>query len=660
MFLTRLRTIWRISLFLTVSFTVLRLLFLVAFIPQFVPIPLMAISQALFIGFRLDVRLVVIVILPFFLFSSLPGLGFYSDRPKQTRFWLGYFLTTWLIILFIYILDFGFYDYLLIRMDASMLAFTRSPITSFLMAWESYPLIAGIGFLIAIGYGSKRLFARFMQPVPLREKQPGWIVRILYGFSAFMVMSALAYGSWSRYPLRWSDAFFSTHQPANQLAINPLLYFINTYTRRTETYDLKKVKQAYPVVADWLGIPDSSRTPLNFQRRIQPSKKTPDRPYNVVVIFMETFPTFKVGAYGNPMNASPNFDRLSQDGLHFTNYYVPKLSTAASIFSAMTGLPDVAVIDRSSTRDPYAINQHLLMNDLTNYQKHFFIGGSANWGDVGGFFRNNITGIKIHQEGDFSTEETNAWGISDYDLMTAANRVLKAENQPFFSVILTAGHHRPYTIPSETPGFGRVEFSEDYRQNGFNGADELNAFRYMDFAIGHLIDLAQKEDYSKNTIFVMLGDHGIGHILKPVPYGDLSLHFFHVPLLIYGPGAGIEPQTIDRIVSEIDLMPTLLGLLDVPYTNTTLGRDIFGSAQPALPGAFMFSANSTDFGLFLDPFYIICDPDALDKLVLPGSSDAVADVKEQYPEEFGRLRTLAHGIMSTAQYLRYNNEPLKP
>ena len=658
MFLTRLRTIWRISLFLTASFVVLRLLFLIAFIPQFISIPLPAIFQALFIGLRLDVRLVVLIVLPFFLISSLPGLGFTPERPKQTRFWRGYFLSIWMLMLFVYMLDFGFYDYLLVRMDASMLAFAQSPITSLLMVWESYPLIAGMVFFVAVGYGSKRLFVRLMQPVT-RVKHPGWLMRILYGFIAFIIMGALAYGSWSRYPLRWSDAFFSTHQPANQLAINPVLYFMNTYTRRTETYNLDKEKQAYPVIAEWLGIPDGNRTLLNYRRQVQ-QQNSPDRPYNVVVIFLETFPTFKVGVYGNPMNASPNFDRLSQEGLHFTNFYVPKLSTAASIFSAMTGIPDVAVIDRSSTRDPFAISQHLLMNDLTNYQKHFFIGGSANWGDVGGFFRNNVTGIKIHQEGDFASEETNAWGISDYDLMTAANRVLKSEREPFFSVILTAGHHRPYTIPDATPGFELVEFSEDYRQNGFNGEEELNAFRYMDFAIGHLFDLAQKEDYFKNTIFVMFGDHGIGHILKPVPNGDLSLHFFHVPLLIYGPGAGIEPRQIDRVGSEIDLMPTILGLLGVPYTNTTLGRDFFSREQSAFPGAFTFSANSTDYGLFVSPFYVICSPDSPEKLYLPGSDEPERDVKELYSEEFERLQTLANGIMSTSQYLRYNNEPLKP
>lgn len=654
MFLTRMRTSWRIALYLLASFTLFRLLFLAVFIPQFLSVPLTVTAKALFIGLRLDLRLVVLVVLPFFLLSAIPGLGFNDQRPKRKTFWRWYFLIIWVSIFFLYILDFGFYDYLMIRMDASMLAFASSPATSLKMVWESYPLVAG-GLLLAGGaYGFWRISDWIMSRVD--GTQPVWPVRIVIGLAVFFLLGGLGYGKWSRYPLRWSDAFFSTYQPANQLAINPVLYFFNTFTRIEETYDMDKVKEYYPVVAKWLGIPDSLQKPLNYTRYVVP--ETPrERAPNVVMIFLETFPTFKVGAYGNPMEASPAFDKLSQEGLHFTNFYVPKLSTAASIFSAMTGIPDVAVIDRSSTRDPYAIRQKLILNDLTGYRKHFFIGGSANWGDVGGFFRNNVTDIEIHEEGDFSEAETNAWGISDYHLLRATNRVLKRETEPFFSIVLTAGHHRPYTIPDRIPGFDPVEFTEEHRQNGFNGEEELNAFRFMDFSLGHFMELAREEEYFGNTLFVFFGDHGIGHILEPVPYGDLSLHFFHVPLLIYGPGLGITPRSIDRVVSEIDLMPTILGILRQPYTNYALGRDAFSAVQQARPGAFMFSANTTDFAWLEQPFYSLCQDGLDNRLYLPWSEDPVKDQRARFPEESEQLQQLARGIMATSQYLRYNNKP---
>lgn len=654
MFLTRLRTTWRMALCLLASFTLFRLIFLAVFIPQFLSVPVMVTAEALFIGLRLDLRLVVLVVLPFFLFSSLPGLGFNDRRPKQTAFWRWYFLVLWMVIFFIYILDFGFYDYLMIRMDASMLAFASSPATTLQMVWESYPLVAGGLLISGGGYGFWRLSVRLMSSV--QRTQPVWPVRVILGLVLFMLLGGIGYGKWSRYPLRWSDAFFSTYQPANQLAINPVLYFFDTISRIEESYDEETTRAYYPIIAEFLGIPDSLRMPLNFQRVVAPEQK-PVREYNVVMIFLETFPTFKVGAYGNPMGASPAFDTLSRQGLHFTNFYVPKLSTAASIFSAMTGIPDVAVIDRSSTRDPYAISQRLLLNDLSGYRKHFFIGGSANWGDVGGFFRNNVAGINIHEEGDFTEAETNAWGISDYHLLEAANRVLKTETEPFFSIILTAGHHRPYTIPDQTPGFESIEFTEAHRLNGFNGEEELNAFRYMDFSLGHFMEQARQEAYFKNTLFVLFGDHGIGHILKPVPYGDLSLHFFHVPLLIYGPGLDITPQTIDRVMSEIDLMPTILGILGLPYTNYTLGRDVFSSIQQANPGAFMFSANTTDFAFLQAPFYAVCQADTENRMYLPWSGDAVQDRRDEFPRESEQLQHLARGIMTTAQYLRYHNNP---
>ncbi|HCW76562.1 MAG TPA: hypothetical protein DHU63_08490, partial [Candidatus Marinimicrobia bacterium] len=99
MFLARLRSIWRISLFLVVCFTLLRLIFLVAFFPQFNAIPFIVLLKSFFIGFRLDIRLAMLVVLPFFLISLLPGLGFYADRPKRTTFWRGYFMVIWMLIL---------------------------------------------------------------------------------------------------------------------------------------------------------------------------------------------------------------------------------------------------------------------------------------------------------------------------------------------------------------------------------------------------------------------------------------------------------------------------------------------------------------------------------------------------------------------------------
>ena len=96
----------------------------------------------------------------------------------------------------------------------------------------------------------------------------------------------------------------------------------------------------------------------------------------------------------------------------------------------------MATINKTSTNDPFSFKQHLLVDDLTKYTKHFFIGGSANWGDLNGFFRSNVEGIEIHEEGSYSVSEINAWGISDYDLMMEANNILKEEREPFFSIIL--------------------------------------------------------------------------------------------------------------------------------------------------------------------------------------------------------------------------------
>ena len=93
----------------------------------------------------------------------------------------------------------------------------------------------------------------------------------------------------------------------------------------------------------------------------------------------------------------------------------------------------------------------------------------------------------------------------------------------------------------------------------------------MDFSLGKFIQLAKQEKYFDNTIFVILGDHGSTHPNQPNLFGALSLHNFHVPLTIFSPGLNLQHKEISDVASSIDLMPTIMGLLSVPYINTTMG-----------------------------------------------------------------------------------------
>ena len=234
----------------------------------------------------------------------------------------------------------------------------------------------------------------------------------------------------------------------------------------------------------------------------------------------------------------------------------------------------MAVVNKSSTRDPFAIKQNIFLNQLQGYNKHFFMGGSANWGDINGFLNNNLDDIIIHDEDSYDIPETNAWGISDYHLLQETHAVLLKETQPFISLVLTAGHHRPYTIPDNINGFEKSGFTPEHKKYNF-GEDEFYSFKFMDFSLGEFMENARGANYFENTLFVVFGDHGsFGHHLNK-SHGDLTIHEYHVPLIFYGPGLNILPSTYKKVSSEIDIFPTIFSLLNIPYENSSIGRNIF-------------------------------------------------------------------------------------
>ena len=637
--------------FVLVYLTALRILFYLVFYQVFSGLSAELTLRSFLMGFRFDLRLTVLVWLPFLLLSWLPYLKLADEARKVNPFWKIYWLMILLIITFAHAVDLGYFGYLGTRLDASIIGLAKDFLISMEMVWETYSIVPSVLVFIALTWLMNKVLTRWLLPsVPHRTPKWKFFKRSVLYTLTFILALGMGYGRWSRYPLRWSDAFFTPNDTACQLAINPVLFFANTYSRRSENWDPEKVSKAYQQHSDYFDF--AGNGDLEFKRYILPDSTSNQSP-NVIIFILETLPTYKMGSYGNEMDASPYMDSIAANSLHFRNFYVPKFSTAASVFSAMTGLPDVSVINKSSTRDPLAVNQHFIMNELEGYQKYFFIGGSANWGDIGGFFRNNVEGIIVKEEGDYDVPEVNAWGISDYHLLQDIHQTLSRESKPFIAVTLTAGHHPPFTIPDDT-GFQRAPFNAKVKQAGFQDEREYNSFRFMDYAIGSFFKSAANSEYHENTLYVILGDHGFGDASIPARQGGLSLQYYHVPLMLYGPGLDLKSRNIFRTMSEIDIMPTIMGLIGKPYTNTGMGRDILNIPDSISTHAFTFTASSSSYGLISDDYYLVKNSyGPIDVFQL----DSMKKV-DIWNTEIDKMHELSTTYYELSRYLRYNNRRL--
>ena len=656
-------------LFLIIQ-TGLRLLFWLKFNNPADPVSSNDLLWSFYLGMKFDLQASLGTLLPVLLLGWIKPLHpVYSQFGK--RLWAVYISLAFILMYLVYITDAGHYAYLQQRLNATALRFLENPFISANMVWQTYPVISGGLLFCFINAVTIFLFLKLTGQINSSESvwsywsQKRWYQNtMLVLLTIFVVFFALmAKISW--YPLRWSDAFFSTHAFSAQLASNPVIYFSNTLKNVAETYDLEAAEQAYPMMTDFLAIQQpqlSTGEKLNYDRRYefaQNSNKT-----NVIVVILESFASYKTSLSGNPLDSTPNIARLASEGYYFKNFFTPSTGTARSIWTFVTGLPDIEK-NKTSSRNPLIVNQHTIINAFNNHKKLYFLGGSASWANVRGILSANLPNLRLYEEGSYDSPDIDVWGISDLSLFREANAVLKNEPQPFFAVIQTSGNHRPYTIPDDNEGFEvwtENDLPGEIQNYGFASVEELNSFRFMDHSIGHFIKIAQKEPYFDNTLFVFFGDHGIhaptgNHV--PASDAQLNLQGLRVPLVLYGKSIISNAKVFDTIASEVDVLPTIASLTKTSYLNTTLGRDLTDNIFDENRYAFTIEhGGGRTIGLISDEYYLLMRPDGSNKrLHHLTSDDSRADVSAEKLEVADLLTQKLTAIWNTIRYMRENNKP---
>ncbi|MUH94591.1 LTA synthase family protein [Pseudomonas aeruginosa] len=629
-----------------------------------------AVPQTLGIGLRFDLRLAILLMLPVALLAWLPVWNLTRSRAVR---WLArlYLALALGAVLLVYIIDFGHYAYLGVRINATVLRFLEDAQISTDMVWQTYPVV-----WITLGWTAATalvwwLLLRLERVTLDRPAIPISRLSLTWG-SALMVV-AVFLGILGRVeninlenpvPLRWSDAFFSGDNQISALGLNPVIFLYDTLRVPNEPYDRKQVAEHYDVVSRYLGVDQPDATSLNFirQQAPQPYAIAGSQRPNVVFVMLESLGTSAVGAYGNPLNPTPNIDRLAKQSLFFKNFYVPVTGTAKTVWASISGVPDVSRAE-TSTRNPLITRQHTLINALQGYEKFYMIGGNSGWANMNALIRQSIDDVQLYEERHWTSPMVDVWGVSDLDLFKESDRILrqKADRKPFFAYIQTAGNHRPFTIPKENDGFEVHDLPLETVQNaGSRSVAQYNAVRLLDFNIGRLMEIAKEGGWYDNTIFVMFGDHNtrisqIPHM--PPAFEKLGLESNHVPLLIHAPKL-LEPRVIEEAVGLVDLLPSVLGMAGMEFRNGALGRDI---QQPAAEGERVVPLVLQE-GTF--PLIGGVTKDFLLQMQHDGSKPTLHDlasqtplddVAEQHPEEFRRLAELTRGLHETSRLMLYQN-----
>ncbi|OUR88421.1 hypothetical protein A9Q81_24090 [Gammaproteobacteria bacterium 42_54_T18] len=625
-------------------------------------------AQVLYVGVKFDLRLSLLVLVPVALASLLPWNITNSVLARRlTHIYLA--LAVFLCLMF-YILDFGHYAYLGIRMNSTILRFFDDIVISATMAWQSYPVIwinlAWVFGTVIFFLSMKRSALLLTKPETGMQKKHKVVgVVVIFAFFFFGIFGRLG----STMPLRWNDAFFTGNPSIAALGINPVLNFTDSFKYRfASKYDEATVRDYYPSIAEYLGVEEPDSVTLNYTRRNAADNQDAtirlDKQPNIIMVMLESLGASRLGVYGHPLKPSPNLDQIANEGWFFPNFYVPVSGTARTVFASLTGLPDVSTV-RTASRNQMITEQHSVVNAFVDYPKYYFIGGAAGWANMSAVLRTNIKGLNLYEEGSYDSPDADVWGISDLDLFKESNAVLKTlpKDKPFYAYIQTAGNHRPFTIPSENDGFETIHVpEEELRKFGYKNNEQFNAVRLLDFNIGRFMEMAKSAGYFENTIFAFYGDHNnrittTPH-MKPF-YEALDLDGLHVPFMFYAPGL-IGQRRVEAAASLVDVLPTLADFAGVPFDNTTMGRSL---NQPIDEDRAVYTQTSSKtspiIGAVTKDFMLRMNFDSTDiKLHDLNSDTPRVDVTSQDPEKAESLSRIARGIYETTKWMFHHNKHL--
>ncbi|WP_192562237.1 LTA synthase family protein [Pseudomonas gozinkensis] len=364
-------------------------------------------------------------------------------------------------------------------------------------------------------------------------------------------------------------------------------------------------------------------------RRVIDNPGTVRKP-NIVLVTIESLSAKYLGSNGDERNLTPNLDALRKQSLYFNNFYATGTRTdrgLEAITLAIPPTPGRSIVKRIGRESGFAsLGQQL---SAVGYDSVFVYGGRGYFDNMNAFFSGN--GYRVVDQSSVDESEIhfkNAWGMADEDLYKQTLKLADADyarQQPFLLQLMTTSNHRPYTYPDN-----RIDIKSG------NGRD--GAVKYTDYAIGQFLEQARQKPWFDNTIFIFVADHTAGSAGKE----DLPISNYQIPLFIYAPKL-IEPRENAQLASQIDLAPTLLGLLNLDYQSTFFGRNLLQD-NPLPPRVVV--GNYQHLGLFDGKDLAILSP----RQGLRRHDDALTESRESKAGSDDPLISRAITYYQTASY----------
>jgi phosphoglycerol transferase MdoB-like AlkP superfamily enzyme len=515
----------------------------------------------------------------YILYLGILYLTFFPDKFRGTLFdkIVVYFFSilTLFILVFTFFAEITFWEEFRNRFNfiaVDYLIYTHEVVKNIEQSYPLYilvPSIAILTFLFVYLFHKWNFYkSTFTQASTLKQKLMvgGTSTLLIYLFTSF-VTNTHAEWSTNRYNSEISKAgiysFFSAFR-------NNQMLYPDFYTSLSD-------KDAFGIIRNKLQEPNSIfiSDSLSLKRNIlSPTLNDELANKNVVLVLMESMSASFMNTFGSTYNITPVMDSLSNQSLFFSNLYATGTRTVRGMEAMTLSIPPTpgqSIVKRPENHNLYTVAS---VFKARNYTCNFFYGGDGYFDNMNSFFGGN--GFHIYDRGrgsvlsdeikttrnninDDEVSFENAWGICDEDIyhkMIKAADLSYHKKERFFNFVMTTSNHRPYTYPEN-----KIDIP--------SGTGREGAVKYADYALGQLIKIASTKPWFKNTVFVIVADHCASSAGKDA----IDVANYHIPALIVNFPKKYH-QKVDKLCSQIDIMPTLFEMMGWNYQSNFFGKNI--------------------------------------------------------------------------------------
>lgn len=554
----------------------------------------------------------------FLSYAAMPAILLLAVLPTrwyQCRFfrlsWQSGVLVTLFLLLFIMVAEWLFWDEFGVRFNFIAVDYLvyRREVTNNII--ESYPLPALLGAIFSL---SVLLFFSLRNHLYRAWENNDQTSSRLARATILLLLAVFAFAG-----LDQTQRTLSDNNYVNELAANGPYQFFAAFRNNTLDY------RTFYALGEDLLLSDELKTAVQepdstfprdgiYDIRRTIKDEYPARTDNVILISVESLSAGYLSRFGNTKHLTPFLDHLLGQGMLFTNFYATGTRTDRGLEAITLSLPPTpgrSMVKRPDNSGMYSLGKVFIDH---GYDTVFLYGGRGYFDNMNAFFAGN--GYRIVDQGALKDDEitfANAWGVADEDLYRRAIHeadIDHAAGKPFFFHIMTTSNHRPYTYPE-----GKIDIP--------SGTGRAGAVKYTDYALERLLAEAQNRPWFADTIFVLVADHCAGSAGKV----GLPVDKYQIPFFIYAPGR-VMPEEISTMASQIDVAPTLLGLLHFSYESFFFGRNILepGFQPRALIG------NYQKLGLVQGNELLILSPQQkIERIDLTDEPPAIAEVPPSYP-----------------------------